>query len=101
MVILSLTVSAFDDEMMNPAPTARFQRVAGQRLGETGMKAKILALLIACSLMGSMVAPLFAQQEENPNVDEITVPEGTDSSSRCIPLLIPAGQKLGTDSCAP
>jgi hypothetical protein len=42
------------------------------------MKSKILALLIACSLIGSMVAPLFAQQEENPNVDEITVPEGTE-----------------------
>ena len=42
------------------------------------MKAKILALLIACSLVESMVAPLFAQQEENPNVDEITVPEGTE-----------------------
>ncbi len=41
------------------------------------MKAKILALLIACSLIGSMMAPLFAQ-EDNPNVDEITVPEGTE-----------------------
>ena len=27
--------------------------------------------------MGSMMAPLFAQ-EDNPNVDEITVPEGTE-----------------------
>jgi hypothetical protein len=41
------------------------------------MKARMLALLIACSLMGSVTAPLFAQ-EENPNVDEITVPEGTE-----------------------
>jgi len=64
--------------MVNPAPTVRFDGAAGQRLGEKGMKSKILALLIACSLIGSMVAPLFAQQEENPNVDEITVPEGTE-----------------------
>jgi hypothetical protein len=64
--------------MMNPASTVRFGGAAGQRLGEVGMKAKILALLISCSLMSSMVAPLFAQQPENPNVDEITVPEGTE-----------------------
>jgi len=43
------------------------------------MKAKIVALLTACSLLGSLVTPLLAQQqEENPNVDEITVPEGTE-----------------------
>jgi len=42
------------------------------------MKAKILALLIACSLTGSMMTPLFAQQADNPSVDEITVPEGTE-----------------------
>jgi len=42
------------------------------------MKARILASMIACSLIGSMMTPLFAQQEENPNVDEITVPEGTE-----------------------
>ena len=43
------------------------------------MKAKIVALLTACSLVGSLVTPLLAQQqEENPNVDEITVPEGTE-----------------------
>ncbi len=53
-------------------------RAAGQRLGEIGMKVKILALLIAWSLMGTMTAPLFAQQADNPNVDEITVPEGTE-----------------------
>ena len=41
------------------------------------MKVKILAILISCSLLGSMVAPVLAQ-EENPNVDEITVPEGTE-----------------------
>ena len=44
-----------------------------------GMKVKIVALLTACSLFGSLVTPLLAQQqEENPNVDEITVPEGTE-----------------------
>jgi hypothetical protein len=41
------------------------------------MKAKIFALLVACSLIGSMMSPLFAE-ENNPNVDEITVPEGTE-----------------------
>jgi hypothetical protein len=41
------------------------------------MKAKILAIWIAGSLIGSTLAPLLAQ-EENPNVDEITVPEGTE-----------------------
>src|SRR5271157_1485274 len=63
--------------MMNPVPTLRFDRAVGQRWGEMGMKAKILASLIACSLISGMMAPLFAQ-EVNPNVDEITVPEGTE-----------------------
>jgi hypothetical protein len=44
-----------------------------------GMKAKFFALLISCSLLGSISAPLFAQQpDDNPAVDEITVPEGTE-----------------------
>ena len=44
------------------------------------MKAKFFALLISCSLLGSMTAPLFAQDSNsaNPAVDEITVPEGTE-----------------------
>ena len=42
------------------------------------MKVKILALLLAWSLVGTMTMPLFAQQADNPNVDEITVPEGTE-----------------------
>ncbi|MFZ0962761.1 MAG: hypothetical protein WAO35_17975 [Terriglobia bacterium] len=41
------------------------------------MKAKFLALVTACSLIGSMTAPLLAQ-EANSNFDEITVPEGTE-----------------------
>ena len=40
------------------------------------MKAKILAVLTAYSLLLSLRAPLFA--EDNPNIDEITVPEGTE-----------------------
>ena len=64
--------------MMNPPPALLFDRAVGHRLRETGMKAKILASLLACSLTSSMVAPLLAQQEENPNIDEITVPEGTE-----------------------
>jgi len=47
------------------------------------MKVKVFALLLACSLVGSTMPPLFAQQAAaapaaDPNVDEITVPEGTE-----------------------
>ena len=47
------------------------------------MKLKFFAILISCSLGGSMTAPLFAQDQgkdesTNPAVDEITVPEGTE-----------------------
>ncbi len=49
----------------------------GQRLGEMRMKAKILALLTAGSLVLSMASPLLAQQEK-PDIDEITIPEGTE-----------------------
>jgi hypothetical protein len=42
-----------------------------------GMKAKFLAVLISCSLFGSMTVPLMAQ-DTGPAVDEITVPEGTE-----------------------
>ena len=42
------------------------------------MKVKFLVSLIACSLVGSMLSPVFAQEDNNPNVDEITVPEGTE-----------------------
>jgi hypothetical protein len=51
--------------------------VASQRSGETGMKLKTLAMLTACSLVLGMASPLFAQ-EVNPNMDEITIPEGTE-----------------------
>src|SRR5271157_2488093 len=64
--------------MTDSTPAVRLDGAVGQCLGEKGMKAKVLALLIAWSLLGSMMTPLFAQQEENPNVDEITVPEGTE-----------------------
>jgi hypothetical protein len=59
------------------------------------MKAKILALLIACSLIGSMMAPLFAQQEENPNIDEITVPEGTEFKLQLHTTLNSSTSKAG------
>jgi hypothetical protein len=42
-----------------------------------GMKQRILAMLTACSLMLGMGAPFFAQQESS-NIDEITIPEGTE-----------------------
>ena len=59
------------------------------------MKAKILALLIACSLIGSMMAPLFAQEEDNPNVDEITVPEGTEFKLQLHTTLNSSASKAG------
>jgi hypothetical protein len=64
------------------------------------MKAKILALLIAGSLVSSVTAPLFAQQqqpqqEENANVDEITVPEGTEFKLQLHTSLSSASSKAG------
>jgi hypothetical protein len=41
------------------------------------MVAKIMAILLSCSLLGSVTAPLFAQ-DDNPAIDEITIPEGTE-----------------------
>jgi len=81
--------------MVNPALAVRLDRAVGQRLGETGMKAKIIALLIAWSLIGSLVTPLCAQQEENPNVDEITVPEGTEFKLQLHTTLNSSASKPG------
>ncbi len=80
--------------MVNPVPPLRFDKAVGQRLGEMGMKAKILALLIACSLLSSMTVPLFAQ-EANPNVDEITVPEGTEFKLQLHTTLNSSTSKAG------
>ena len=81
--------------MMSPALTVRFNGAAGERLGEMGMKAKFLALLISCSLLSSMVAPLCAQEQENPNVDEITVPEGTEFKLQLHTTINSATSKAG------
>jgi len=60
------------------------------------MKVKILGLLVAWSLMGSMVVPLFAQQpDDNANVDEITVPEGTEFKLQLHTTLSSATSKQG------
>jgi hypothetical protein len=59
-----------------------------------GMKAKILAVLTACSLVGGMVAPLFAQQE-NPSVDEITIPEGTEFKLQLHTTINSSSSKVG------
>jgi hypothetical protein len=61
------------------------------------MKAKILASLVAWALIGSTIAPLFAQQpqEDNPNVDEITVPEGTEFKLQLHTTLSSASSKAG------
>ena len=79
---------------MSSASTARFHRAGGQRLGEMGMKAKFFALLISCSLFGSMTAPLFAQ-DNNPAVDEITVPEGTEFKLQLHTTINSATSKAG------
>ena len=79
---------------MDPGATARFHRAAGQRLGEMGMKAKIFAVLISCSLVSSMVAPLFAQ-DNSAAVDEITVPEGTEFKLQLHTTLNSSGSKAG------
>jgi hypothetical protein len=61
------------------------------------MKAKILALLIAGSLISGMTAPLFAQQPQvdTSNVDEITVPEGTEFKLQLHTTLNSSGSKAG------
>ena len=59
------------------------------------MKAKIFALLISCSLIGSMMAPLFAQSRNNPAVDEITVPEGTEFKLQLHTTLNSSTSKAG------
>jgi len=59
------------------------------------MKAKILALLLACSLVGSMVSPLLAQQPNDSNVDEITVPEGTEFKLQLHTTINSSGSKAG------
>ncbi len=65
--------------MSNPAAPLKFHGAScGKRLGEMGMKAKFFALLISWSLLGTMTAPLLAEDTTAPAVDEITVPEGTE-----------------------
>src|ERR1039458_9634025 len=63
--------------MNGPASIVRLAGTVGQRLGEIGMKQRILGMLTACSLMLGMASPFFAQQESS-SIDEITVPEGTE-----------------------
>jgi hypothetical protein len=58
------------------------------------MKAKILALLTAGSLVLSMASPLFAQQE-NPDVDEITIPEGTEFKLQLHTTINSKSSKVG------
>ena len=81
--------------MMDSTLALNFYGAVGQHLGEIGMKVKILASLVACSLIGSMIAPLFAQQPENPNVDEITVPEGTEFKLQLHTTLNSSTSKAG------
>lgn len=46
-------------------------------MGDLGIMAKFFALLLCGSLLGSVTAPVFAQ-DPAPAVDEITVPEGSE-----------------------
>jgi hypothetical protein len=62
------------------------------------MKAKILASVLACSLSGSTVATVLAQQaqqEDNSSVDEITVPEGTEFKLQLHTTLNSSTSKTG------
>jgi hypothetical protein len=58
------------------------------------MKAKILALLTACSLVLSVALPLFAQ-EDNPDIDEITIPEGTEFKLQLHTTINSKSSKVG------
>jgi len=59
------------------------------------MRLKLFAILICCSLVSSMVVPLFAQQDENPAIDEITVPEGTEFKLQLHTTINSASSKPG------
>jgi len=59
------------------------------------MKSKFLVLLIACSLGGGTVVPLLAQQQDSSNVDEITVPEGTEFKLQLHTTVNSNGSKAG------
>jgi hypothetical protein len=64
-----------------PPAFARRRVNAGEKLG---MKSKILAMLTAGSFLLSLASPFFAQQatslapQDTSNIDEITIPEGTE-----------------------
>ena len=42
------------------------------------MKRKFLGVMLACSIVASLMSVALLAQEDNPNVDEITIPEGTE-----------------------
>ena len=58
------------------------------------MKSKFFALLISCSLVAAMVAPVFAQ-DDNSAVDEITVPEGTEFKLQLHTTISSGSSKAG------
>ncbi len=67
--------------------------VASLRLGDIVMKLKILAMLTACSMVLGMALPLVAQ--ETANVDEITIPEGTEFKLQLHTTLNSKSSKVG------
>jgi hypothetical protein len=61
-----------------------------------GMMFKTVALIVACSMLGSMAAPLMAQDTDSrPAVDEITVPEGTEFKLQLHTTLNSSTSKAG------
>ena len=68
--------------------------VASQRMGDIVMKLKILAMLTSCLLVLGMALPLIAQQE-TANVDEITIPEGTEFKLQLHTTLNSKSSKVG------
>lgn len=60
------------------------------------MKVKLFALLVSCSMLGSMITPLIAQDTDtNPAIDEITVPEGTEFKLQLHTTLNSSSSKAG------
>lgn len=58
------------------------------------MMAKFFALLLSCALLGSVTAPLFAQ-DNTPAVDEITIPEGTEFKLQLHTTINSSNSKAG------
>jgi len=57
------------------------------------MKVRFLVFLLSCTLLGSLVAPVFAQDDNGS--DEITIPEGTEFKLQLHTTINSATSKAG------